>query len=612
MTATRGDVTGRTPIDRRRAGVGRALRWAFPLIGAAALLAFVVAQGPAVGAATPGLRAGDASVVEGTGTSKATIEFPITLDGPATVTTTVTWRTVDGTATAPSDYFAKASGTSTIRPGRTSTTARIKVRKDPFVEPSETFALQITGVTAGVTVADATGVGTIVNDDRTPPSLTVADVSGFEGDEGSQRLRVAIRVNALLPAPITVTWKTTNGEAVAPGDYRAETSGMTRIPKGKNVRDATIWLRGDLLAEGSEAFRFTITGVSEPGVSIGDGDALVTIVDDDVVEPAPPGSLWAWGSNTFGETGLGSVQYFLSPARVRPDTDWARISGGHPRTLAIKTDGSLWQWGSPSPTTPVRVGVATDWVAVSGGDPALAIKTDGTLWSWGVDSTVPAQVGSATDWRSAVSCFGFVLAIKTDDTLWAWGRNERYQLGLGDTAPRGTPTQVGTGSDWAEARCGYFASVARTNSGTLWAWGEGTFGQLGQGDRDDHPVPVQVGTRTDWVHVTSASYSNAAITADGHLFTWGFNGSGRLGLGDMVDRLEPTQVGVDTDWAAIDGGESSVLALRDGGTLWSWGGNLGGQLGLGDTTARLVPTRIGTGTNWARLSEGSGRFAIRG
>jgi alpha-tubulin suppressor-like RCC1 family protein len=578
---------------------------------AVALLAFGVATAPAATAAAPQVSVGDASAVEGT-YSRMRIRFPITLDTPATTATKVSWRTFDGTAAAPSDYVMKLEGTSTIRTGKTSTLATVWVKNDPFVEPSETFMLQITSVTPGISIADGTGTGTIINDDSSPPTVRIDDASALEGDDGSTTLRLRIRLSPVVYGPVTVTWATSDGDAVAPGDYRAQTTGKTNFPRAKNIRDAVIKLRGDVLAEGSESFRVTITGVSVPGIDVADGVAIATIVDDDIIEPAPAGTLWAWGDNAFGQTGLGSLQMLLTPARVRPDTDWAQVSGGHPRTLALKTDGSLWQWGSPSPNTPVRVGTDRDWVGISGGDPVLATKADGSLWSWGSDSTIPTRVDLATDWRSATSCFGFQLAIKTDGTLWAWGRNEGYQLGLGDQVNRLTPTQVGGGTNWAEARCGYFFAIARTAGGTLWSWGEGSFGALGHGDSADRSTPTQIGTRSDWVQVAPSSYSAAAVTADGHLFTWGFNGSGELGLGDTTSRYEPAQVGTETNWAAADGGEMAMLGLRTDGTLWSWGANASGQLGLGDTTARRVPTRVGAGTNWARLSNGSARFAIRG
>ena len=62
-----------------------------------------------------------------------------------------------------------------------------------------------------------------------------------------------------------------------------------------------------------------------------------------------------------------------------------------------------------------------------------AIKTDGTLWTWGsnyqgslgqnqqhdIKTSSPAQVGSDTTWASISPNFGGCAAVKTDGTLWS-------------------------------------------------------------------------------------------------------------------------------------------------------------------------------------------------
>jgi alpha-tubulin suppressor-like RCC1 family protein len=101
----------------------------------------------------------------------------------------------------------------------------------------------------------------------------------------------------------------------------------------------------------------------------------------------------------------------------------------------------------------------------------LAIKTDGTLWSWGsginqgrstsiFDATSsPVQVGALTDW-SDVSTGNMTIAIKTDKTLWTWGNNDNGQLGLGDTNNRSSPVQVGALSSWQKIGSGSSQSAA--------------------------------------------------------------------------------------------------------------------------------------------------------
>ncbi|MBI5562885.1 MAG: hypothetical protein HY894_08575 [Deltaproteobacteria bacterium] len=54
------------------------------------------------------------------------------------------------------------------------------------------------------------------------------------------------------------------------------------------------------------------------------------------------GSLWAWGSNAYGQIGDGTTVDKSRPVRVGADNDWATVSAGDGHTAAIKTGGTLW------------------------------------------------------------------------------------------------------------------------------------------------------------------------------------------------------------------------------------------------------------------------------
>ena len=179
------------------------------------------------------------------------------------------------------------------------------------------------------------------------------------------------------------------------------------------------------------------------------------------------GDLWLWGKNDFGQLGLGDNAQRNIPAQLVTATNWQSISAGNENTLAIQTGGTLWSWGYNSNSQlglgdinnrniPTQVGTATNWQSVSSnlGLYRLAIKTDGTLWSWGsnnlgqlglgdtMDRNTPVQVGTATNWQS-VSCAAIhTVAVQTGGVLWSWGRNDYGQLGLGDTTQRNSPTEI--------------------------------------------------------------------------------------------------------------------------------------------------------------------------
>jgi alpha-tubulin suppressor-like RCC1 family protein len=59
------------------------------------------------------------------------------------------------------------------------------------------------------------------------------------------------------------------------------------------------------------------------------------------------GTLWSWGSNGSGRLGDGTIINRSSPVQV-PGTQWNDVSGGNQHSLARKTDGTLWSWGANS------------------------------------------------------------------------------------------------------------------------------------------------------------------------------------------------------------------------------------------------------------------------
>ena len=156
-------------------------------------------------------------------------------------------------------------------------------------------------------------------------------------------------------------------------------------------------------------------------------------------------------------------------------TNVTQVSAGGGHTVAVKTDGTLWAWGNNSNgqlgdgdttdqwSSPVQVGTDTHWASVAAGfDHTVAVKTDGTLWAWGsnsngqlgdgaTDQWSPVQVGTDTHWASVAAGNASTVAVKIDGTLWAWGSNWIGQLGLGvgDMTDRWSPMQVGTDTNWA-------------------------------------------------------------------------------------------------------------------------------------------------------------------
>lgn len=114
------------------------------------------------GAGATGWSIDDVEDIEGNAGTR-TFVFTVTLSPADTVSQTIDYTTVDGTATAGSDYVA-TSGTLSFFPGQTTGTISVTVNGDTTEEPTETFSVVLSN-SSGPAIADDTGAGTIVTDD---------------------------------------------------------------------------------------------------------------------------------------------------------------------------------------------------------------------------------------------------------------------------------------------------------------------------------------------------------------------------------------------------------------------------------------------------------------
>ena len=340
------------------------------------------------------------------------------------------------------------------------------------------------------------------------------------------------------------------------------------------------------------------------------------------------GTLWAWGLNDQGQLGDGTTTNRNTPTQIGTDTDWIDIATGpNDTSFAIKSDGTIWGWGSnpnsiivsgsstTTVSTPTQVGTDTDWVKMSvGGGHILAQKQDGTLWSWGGGAVlgvggvpsvtnIPQQITTDT-WKSFAAGFSRGYGVKSDGTLWAWGDNEYGQLGDNTTVDKLTPTQIGTATNWQTIETGIYHSLALKTDGTLWFWGS-RFNIYGTSTQNN--IPTQIGTDTNWLKLTGGQHHCAAIKTDGTLWTWGENSTGQLGDGTTIYRTTPIQVGTATDWLDVSAGTRYTIATKNNLSLWSWGYNYSGQLGIGtsgNTSDVYIPTQVGTSLDSNKIYAG--------
>ncbi|HEX8076608.1 MAG TPA: Calx-beta domain-containing protein, partial [Chthoniobacterales bacterium] len=102
-----------------------------------------------------------------------TYVFTVTKTGATEITANVNYNTLDGTATAPSDFTAIGSGSFIFAPTDTTKQITVQVNGDLAVESDETFTVHLASP-LNATISDADGTGTILNDDLSPSPTPTA------------------------------------------------------------------------------------------------------------------------------------------------------------------------------------------------------------------------------------------------------------------------------------------------------------------------------------------------------------------------------------------------------------------------------------------------------
>ena len=193
--------------------------------------------------------------------------------------------------------YVTASGSRTIAAGATTATVAITVNGDVMDEANETFTVGLSNP-GNATIADASGTGTITDDDAAP-TLSIDDVSVAEGNAGTTTATFTVSLSAASGKTVTVDWATADDDAVQPADYTAGSGTLTFVP-GDTSETIAVTVNGDLVAELDEPFRVTLSAPSD--ATLADATGIGTIVDDEllpVIDIDEPTVLEGAGAITF-------------------------------------------------------------------------------------------------------------------------------------------------------------------------------------------------------------------------------------------------------------------------------------------------------------------------
>jgi hypothetical protein len=212
------------------------------------------------------------NVNEGAGTATITA----TLNTSSPLTATVNFATSDGTAIAPGDYTS-ASGTLTFTPGITTAAFTVPIVDDSLDENNETINLALSSPNGAALGAPNTAVLTIADND--PPPSVQFDAAAYSVNEGDGAATITVTLDTASGLTATVNYATTNGTAIAPGDYITATGTLTFAP-GATSAAFTVAIVDDALIEANEILTVTLSAPNNATLGA-PNPVTLTIIDND-------------------------------------------------------------------------------------------------------------------------------------------------------------------------------------------------------------------------------------------------------------------------------------------------------------------------------------------
>ncbi|XP_036857438.1 X-linked retinitis pigmentosa GTPase regulator isoform X1 [Manis javanica] len=286
--------------------------------------------------------------------------------------------------------------------------------------------------------------------------------------------------------------------------------------------------------------------------------------------------LYMFGSNSWGQLGLGSNSFVGKPTCVKalkPEkVKFAACGGNH---TIISTEG--------------------DKLYATGGNNEGQLGLGDTK-----DRNTFHLIGLFTSQHKVkqLSAGSNTSAVLTEDgELFMWGENSEGQIGLEDITNISVPHQVTIGKPISWISCGYYHSAFVTTEGELYTFGEPEHGKLGLPYEllINHRTPQRVPGIPEKVIQVACGGEHTVVLTEKAVYTFGLGQFGQLGLGTSVfETSEPQMIGTFKDQRItyISCGGSHTAVIADMGIMYTFGDDHHGKLGLGvkNFTNQFIPT----------------------
>ncbi|KFP44092.1 X-linked retinitis pigmentosa GTPase regulator, partial [Chlamydotis macqueenii] len=307
-----------------------------------------------------------------------------------------------------------------------------------------------------------------------------------------------------------------------------------------------------------------------------DKPVLISCGDEHTAIVTGNGKLYMFGSNNWGQLGLGSKNTVSKPTCVKalkPEKTKLAVCGRN-HTLVYTEKGNVYAAGGNSEG---QLGL---------GD--TEERTTFHLISFFNNQHKIKQL-AAGSYTSA--------AVTEDGQLFVWGDNSEGQIGLADEACVSVPCQVDVGKPVCSVSCGYYHSALITGDGELYTFGEPENGKLGllPEQLKNNRVPQPVLGIMEKVNKVACGGEHTVVLTETDVYTFGLGQYGQLGHGTFifetsvpksVKHLRRHKI------CNITCGENHTAVIAENGLMFTFGDGRHGKLGLGEEnfTNQFDPT----------------------
>ncbi|NXU09441.1 RPGR regulator, partial [Pardalotus punctatus] len=297
-----------------------------------------------------------------------------------------------------------------------------------------------------------------------------------------------------------------------------------------------------------------------------DKPVLISCGDEHTAIITGKGKLYMFGSNDWGQLGLGSKNTVCKPTCVKalkPEKPKLAVCGRN-HTLVYTEKGNVYAAGGNSEG---QLGL---------GD--TEERTTFHLISFFTNQHKIKQL-AAGSYTSA--------AVTEDGQLFVWGDNSEGQIGLANETSVSVPCKVDVGKPVSSVSCGYYHSALITGDGKLYTFGEPANGKLGllPEQLKNNRIPQPVRGIMEKVNKVACGGEHTVVLTETDVYTFGLGQYGQLGHGTFVfESSVPKSVKhlKRHKIRNIACGENHTAVIADNGLMFTFGDGRHGKLGFGE------------------------------